>query len=192
MRVSVLARNRWMVAMRGGLAVLFGVALALWRDVTLPVVVVFFGAYALLDGLWAIASVVLLAAPRGGYRDLEVWSVGLEGLLGVAAGGLAIGWPLVSRDFIYVLAMWGVATGALEIFTAALLPRESAGHWLFGTAGVLSVFLAILVLMVPHADTARMVELIAAYAMGFGILLSAAAMRFDAPRAPGHARQGGA
>jgi uncharacterized membrane protein HdeD (DUF308 family) len=174
-----------MVAVRGVLAVLFGLTLALWRDATLPVVVVAFGAYALLDGLWAIASVLAVAVPRGEQRALEVWAVVLEGLLGVGVGVLALGWPLVSGEFVTVLALWAAATGALEIFTAALLPRATVAPWLLGTAGVLSVFLAVLVVLVPRADGAGTVGLIALYAIAFGVLLSAAALRFHAPR---HAR----
>ena len=184
MRLGVLARHRWMVAMRGVLAVVFGLTIALWRDITLPIVALLFGGYAMLDGLWAIASVITVTAPYGRHRDLEAWSVGLGGLLGVTFGALAIGWPMVPRDFVVVVALWAGAMGALEILTAALLPRDTSAHWLLGTAGVLSLFLAGLVLMVPRADSGAMVELISGYAVGFGMLLTAAAMQFRAPAAP--------
>lgn len=186
MRLGVLARNRWMVAVRGVLAIVFGLTVILWRDITLPVVVVVFGVYALLDGLWAIVSALVMAWPQGRHRDLDVWSVGAEGLLGVAVGALAIGWPFVSGEFVSVLALWAAATGVLEIVTATLLPRETSAHWLIGTAGVLSIFLAVLVFMVPRADSPRVVQFIAGYAVGFGMLLSSAAMQF---RAPGTSRR---
>ena len=109
-------------------------------------------------------------------------------VLGVGFGALAIGWPLVSRDFVTVLALWAAATGLLEILMAALMPRQMSAHWLIGTAGVLSVFLAVLVFMVRHADSPPVVELIAGYTVGFGMLLAAAALQFRTPRASRAAR----
>lgn len=188
MALGELVRNRWMVGVRGLLAIGFGLTVAMWTDITLPIVVVVFGVYVLLDGLWAIASGLVVAASCRRYGDLDVWAVGLEGLLGVGFGALAIGWPLVSRDFVTVLALWAAATGLLEILMAALMPRQMSAHWLIGTAGVLSVFLAVLVFMVRHADSPPVVELIAGYTVGFGMLLAAAALQFRTPRASRAAR----
>ena len=182
MQLAPLVRNWWMMAMRGAFAILFGLTLAVWPDLTLPTVVVLFGAYAVLDGLWAVG-----AAARAAERSLDTWPVALEGVVSIVLGGIALGWPFVSREFIYVVAFWGVVTGALEILTAVTVPRTAAGHWLLGTGGVSSLFLALLVLMLPRADTTGVVRLLAAYAFVFGVLVSLAAIRF---RDPASSRRG--
>jgi uncharacterized membrane protein HdeD (DUF308 family) len=173
MQLATLVRNWWMMAVRGAFAIVFGLTLVLWPDVTLATVVVLFGAYAVLDGLWAIGAAAWASA-----RSFDAWPVALEGAVSVVLGGIALLWPFVSREFIYVVAFWGLLTGALEIFEAVGLPRETAGHWLLGTGGVSSVFLALLILMLPRADAASVVPLIAAYAFVFGVLVSLAAIRF--------------
>jgi uncharacterized membrane protein HdeD (DUF308 family) len=173
MRLATLVRNWWMMAVRGGFAILFGLALVLWPDVTFPTVVVLFGAYAVLDGLWAIGAATVVSE-----RSFDPWPVAVEGAVSIVLGGIALLWPFVSREFIYLVAFWGLATGILEIVTAVALPRETAGHWLLGTGGVSSVFLALLVLMLPRADAAGVVPLIAAYALVFGVLVSLAAVGF--------------
>jgi uncharacterized membrane protein HdeD (DUF308 family) len=185
--MDALIRNSWMMMVRAVLAVAFGLALLSWPGVTLSVVVVLFGVYAMLDGAWAIA-----AGARASRRWLDAWPVALEGLVSVGLGVLALGWPFVSRRFLYVIAGWGIATGVLEIAAAITLPRHVAGHWLLGTAGASSMFLAFLILSLPHADVEEAVPIIGTYAIAFGAVVAAAAVRFrhdrQAPRPGGAAR----
>src|SRR5205814_4243800 len=89
--LQALVRNWWMMAARGGLAILFGLMLFV-PDVTLSMVVVLFGAYAILDGVWAVASVMWTSRRSGGAL-----AVTAEGLVSVALGVLALSWPMVPR-----------------------------------------------------------------------------------------------
>jgi uncharacterized membrane protein HdeD (DUF308 family) len=172
--VAALVHNWWMMAGRGGLAIVFGFVLLLWPNVTLPIVVLLFGAYALLDGVWTIA-----AGWRASAKLFDAWPVTLEGMVSVALGALSLLWPFVPRQFIYVLAGWGIVTGALEILAAIHLPPARAGHWLLATGGFSSLFLAFLILLLPYAAVDRVVHLIAAYALVFGLALLLAAIRFS-------------
>ena len=47
--VAMLARNWWILAIRGVAAILFGIGAFLWPDITLWVLVLMFGAYALTE-----------------------------------------------------------------------------------------------------------------------------------------------
>ncbi|HEX9818624.1 MAG TPA: DUF308 domain-containing protein [Methylomirabilota bacterium] len=178
MKLAALVRNWWMMAARGGLAILFGLAVLGWPDVTLSVVVLLFGVYAVVDGAWTVA-----AGARASERLFDAWPVVLEGVVSVALGALALGWPLQAGQFVYVLAGWGLATGGLELLAAFYLPRAGAAHWLLATAGLSSLFLAGLLLLLPHADTDVIVRVIAVYAQVFGVALLAAAVCF--PREAG-------
>jgi uncharacterized membrane protein HdeD (DUF308 family) len=169
-----------MMAVRGGLAMAFGATLALWPDVTLPTVVVLFAVYAILDGAWAIGAATW-TSERG--FALDAWPVALEGLFGVAVGVIALAWPFVPRDLVYVVALWGAVTGALELLITPFVPRDRAAHWLLATAGVCSLFLAVLIVVLPLVGGALVVRLVASYAIIFGVLLMSAAVGFrDAAR----------
>jgi uncharacterized membrane protein HdeD (DUF308 family) len=170
-----LVRNWWMMAARGVFAMAFGAVLVLWPSVTLPWVVALFAGYAMLDGAWAIAAATW-TAERG--RRWDAWPVAVEGLASVAIGAVALVWPWVPKQMIYVVAFWGLITGALELLTALAVPRHRALHWIMGTAAVSSLFLAVLVMLVPLADATSGVALIAAYAIIFGVLMISAAVRF--------------
>jgi uncharacterized membrane protein HdeD (DUF308 family) len=168
-----LVRNWRMVACRGGLAILFGLCVLLWPRLDLGVLVTLFGAYAFLDGVYTLASVFL--RPR--VHPLEWWPVALEGAVGVALGALAIVWPFVPYRMIWMIAFWGIVTGILEVLLATRLPRELESHWLLAVGGVASLFLAVLVLILPHAVASAVAWALGLYALVFGVLVSLAALR---------------
>jgi len=168
--LTTLGRNWWMVGARGALAVLFGILLLLRPTIPLDRVVALFGVYAALDGAWAIASALWVTR-----KSFAGWPVLLEGAVSLVVGVLALVWPLVPRQLIGAIAIWGLLTGALEILAAARLPRGVAGYWLLATGGVFSLFLAALILMLPHASQPYIVCALGVYALVFGTALVATA-----------------
>jgi uncharacterized membrane protein HdeD (DUF308 family) len=54
--LDTLARTWWAIALRGLVAVLFGVAAFIWPGLTLTVLVILWGAYALVDGVFALVA----------------------------------------------------------------------------------------------------------------------------------------
>ncbi len=165
-----LGKNWWMICVRGALAILFGALLLVRPATSLNLLVAFGGVYALLDGGWAIASALWVTRTW-----FTAWPVLLEGAVSVAVGGLALVWPLVPRELVLAIATWGLLTGILEITAAVRLPRRGAGYWLLATGGVFSLFLAVIILVLPHADQPAVVSTLGLYALAFGALLVAAA-----------------
>jgi uncharacterized membrane protein HdeD (DUF308 family) len=176
-----LVRNWWMMAGRGILAVLFGCVMALWRVPVLDAIIVPFGIYAIVDGLLAIASAIRAARPR-----TAGWPIALGGIVSVGLGGLALLGPFVPRPLLVVLVAWGLLTGIFEIVAALRLPRKFAAHWLLGTGGVSSIFLALVVLALPRAASDRVALSLAVYAIVFGIAILLAALRFRPAGRDGH------
>ncbi len=173
MIIAALVENWWIVAMRGAFAVLFGLSVLLWPGITLSTVVMLFAAYAILDGVWALASAV-----RTSEHLLDAWPVALEGVVSLAIGTVALASPFVSRALISWLVAWGLVTGAREIVGASRLPREVAGHWLLATGGASSLFLAMCIAILPHASVRPVAAALGVYALLFGALVSVAAFRF--------------
>jgi uncharacterized membrane protein HdeD (DUF308 family) len=154
------------------------VAITLWPNVTLSAVVALFGLYAILDGAWSVAAGV-----RASTRRLEAWPVMLQGAAGVTLGAVALTWPTVPRHLVYVLAAWGVGTGILEILAALSMATRGARFWLLVTGGLSSLFLATLILLLPHAEVGLVKRIVAAYAQVFGVVMLVAAIGFSGKRA---------
>ena len=180
-----LVKNWWMMAGRGVLAVLFGAAIALWRIPVSDAVVISFGTYAIADGILAIASVLRAARFR-----MTGWPIALEGIVSIVLGGLVFVWPYFPRRAIGVLIAWGVLTGICEIVAAVRFPRELAAHWLVATGGASSIFLALVVLALPHTGSDWLALALAAYAIVFGIVMLLASLLFRLAAPAGRSQRG--
>jgi len=171
--VIVLARNWWALALRGLFAILFGIAAFAWPGITLGALVLLYGAYALVDGVFAIAAAVV-----GRTDGMPWWALVLEGVAGIAVGIMTFAWPgITALVLLYLIAAWAVVTGIFEIVAAVRLRKEIQGEWLLALSGILSVLFGFALVFNPLAGALAVVWLIGAYAIAFGVLMIALAFR---------------
>ena len=169
----VVARNWWALALRGVLGMVFGVFTFVAPAAALAALVLLFGAYALVDGIFN-----LIAAIRGRGGVQPWWALVLEGIVSIVAGVITFIVPgLTALTLVYVIAAWAILTGVLEIVAAVRLRRELTGEWRLVLSGVLSIVFGVLVMLAPGAGALAMVLLIGAYSIVFGALLLALAQR---------------
>jgi len=171
LNLHALAKNWWLLLMRGIAGILFGVLAFVWPGITLLSLIFLYGAYALLDGIFAI-----MAAIRGGTA--ERWWLALIGVLGIAAGLLTFLWPGMTA---LVLAMfigaWSLVHGIFEIVGAIRIRKEIDNEWWLILSGALSVLFGLAILIMPGAGALALVWIIGAYAIVFGALLVGFALR---------------
>jgi uncharacterized membrane protein HdeD (DUF308 family) len=159
-----LARNWWALALRGVAAVIFGVLALFLPGAAITVLVILFGAYALVDGIFALIGAFRTSSQR--------WVLVLEGIAGVLAGIIALFWPGVAAiSLLYIIAAWAVVTGIAEIAAAIRLRKEIEGEWLLMVAGAISIIFGIFAMLQPAAGLLAIVWVIALYAILFGIVL---------------------
>jgi uncharacterized membrane protein HdeD (DUF308 family) len=171
--LTQLARNWWVLALRGAIAVLFGLAAFVWPGITLAALVLLFGAYTLVDGVFAV-----IAALTGRSGHERWWVLLLEGLVGIAVGVLTFIWPAITEfALLYLIAAWAVVTGVIEIIAAIRLREELEGEWLLILGGIASVLLGLILLARPGAGALAVIWMIGAYAIVFGVLLVILAFR---------------
>ena len=158
----------WALAIRGAIAIIFGLAALLRPGIALEALILLFGAYALVDGVFAIVGV--FGGTRGGTPR---WLLLVEGIAGILAGIIAFVLPGVTAIvFLYLIAAWAVITGVSEIATAIRLRQEIRGEWALIIGGAFSVLFGVILAVVgPLAGLLSLIWLIGIYAMIFGILL---------------------
>ena len=167
------AGHWWALALRGVIAILFGLAALLRPDIALQALILLFGAYALVDGVFAIVGV--FGGTRGGTPR---WLLLLEGVVGILAGIIAFVNPgLTAFALLYLVAAWAIVTGLAQIATAIRLRQEIQGEWALILGGVLSVIFGLLLAVLPGVGILSLIWLIGAYAIVFGILLLITAFR---------------
>ena len=168
------AGHWWALALRGAIAIVFGLAALLRPGIALEALILLFGAYALVDGVFAIVGI--FGGTRGGTPR---WLLLIEGIAGILAGLIAFVLPgLTALLLLYLIAAWAIVTGIFEIATAIRLRNEIRGEWAVIAGGVLSVvFGVILIVVSSFAAILSLIWLIGIYAVAFGIMLLFAGFR---------------
>jgi uncharacterized membrane protein HdeD (DUF308 family) len=174
---QMLAQNWWVLALRGVLALFFGVVALLLPGVPITALVLLFAAYMLVDGIFAV-----IAGARAARRQ-EHWGLLIfEGIVDLIAGGIALVWPLITVvAFIYLLAAWAIVSGGL-VFAAAFRLQLEHGRWLLAFSGLASLVWGFLLLMWPLVGAVVLAWWMGAYALVFGVALLFLAFRLRRQR----------
>jgi uncharacterized membrane protein HdeD (DUF308 family) len=173
-----LARNWWLLALRGVLGILFGIGAFVWPGATLTALILVFGAYVFVDGIFAVVAGI------GMRTQLSLWWVVLlEGVAGIILGLLTFRSPdITALVLLSLIAAWSIITGIFEIATALRLRKLIANEWLLILSGVLSIIFGILLIAQPGAGAISIVWLLGAYALLFGIFTLMLALRLRGMR----------
>ncbi|HEX2053314.1 MAG TPA: HdeD family acid-resistance protein [Actinomycetota bacterium] len=168
--VQAVSGKWWIFAVRGAIAVVFGVMALAWPQITILALVSLYGAYALVDG---ILSIVLSIRGPGTRWPLLAW-----GVLGVLAGIAVFLWPgITALVLVYLIAAWAIFTGIAEVAAAILFRKEMTGEWALGLAGLLSIVVGAAMAVFPGAGALSITWLIGAYAIALGLILLIVAVR---------------
>jgi uncharacterized membrane protein HdeD (DUF308 family) len=181
--VRNLAENWWALVIRGVAGVLFGIAALIWPPGAVAALVLLFGAYALVDGVFNLIAAI--RAPKEGKR----WGwLALSGAIGVATGLITFFFPgITALALVLLVAAWSLVTGIAEIIAAIQLRRLIRHEWLLGLSGLLSVAFGVLLFLRPATGALALAIWIGAYALLFGALLIALGIRL---RSWGRAHRG--
>src|SRR5438874_3121001 len=166
MLIETLKRHWWVPVLRGIAAIVFGVIAFVYPGLTVAVLVLLFGAWVLVDGVFRIVGAI-------GHRASDPdwgWQL-VIGILGIIIGFLTFHAPAITAlALVIYIAAWALMIGATEIAVAFKLRREIKGEWFFILMGLLSIVFAIMLLWNPLPGALALVWLIASYAIVFGFL----------------------
>lgn len=171
--IVLLAKNWWVFLLRGVLALIFGIIALFFPAPTFMSLVLVFGAFALVDGAFALAS-----AFTSNAKSENWWWIILEGVVGIAIGLLTLIQPAAMGEaWLILIAAWAIVGGLLEIITAIRVRKLIEGELWLILGGLLSVIFGVLVLLYPVGGAITIAVIIGAYAIIFGIMFIALALR---------------
>jgi uncharacterized membrane protein HdeD (DUF308 family) len=163
-----------MIALRGVAAIAFGVLTLVWPGLTLWALVVLFGAYALVDGIFGLIEV---ARGAPGTHARRGWFI-FDGLLGVAAGVITLAWPgITALALLLVIAFWAFLLGAIRSAAAIRFRDEIPHAWIPALSGALSIVFGALLVITPGAGALVITWLIGWFALLLGTVELVAAAR---------------
>jgi len=181
--LALIARNWWIVFLRGLFAVLFGVLAFVWPGITLAALILVFGFYAIFDGMMALGIGFMVGAKVW-------WPMILIGVLSLAAGIGALAWPaLTALALLSLIAAWAIFRGIVEIMAAFQLRAWIENEWMLILGGLCSILFGVLVAFRPGAGALAVLWIIGAFAIVYGVLAIALSFKLRALRP--HAPHGG-
>lgn len=162
---QMIGNFRTMFLFRGLAAILFGVLTLVWPKLSLSVLVLLFGVFAVISGITAVAAALRSTGEQG-------WGFLLfEGILSILAGVIALVWPgATALAFLYLLAAWAILTGVVEIVAPLSFPMSGGRAVLSVLSGLVSIVFGILIAAQPSSGLLAVVWLIGFYAIVFGIM----------------------
>jgi uncharacterized membrane protein HdeD (DUF308 family) len=165
MLLETLKHHWWVPVLRGVVAIIFGIIAFVYPGLTVAVLVLLFGAWVLVDGIFRIIGVI-------GHRSDPDWGWQLViGILGIIVGLLTFHAPAITAlALVIYIAAWALMIGATEIIAAIKLRHEVKGEWFLILMGVVSILFAIMLLWNPLPGALALVWLIGSYAIVFGVL----------------------
>jgi uncharacterized membrane protein HdeD (DUF308 family) len=169
-----MARNWWTLLIRGILAVSFGLGiLFVWPGYVVATLVLVFGIYGIADGVFSI----LLGIRHHNYP--RWWLVVLEGVVSIIAGVFVLVYPqLALATLLYIIAIWAIFTGIVEVIRAIQLREEIDGEWLMVFGGVLSaLFGGLLIVGDPETNIRALLWLFGGLMVGFGVVMIILSLR---------------
>ena len=149
-------------ATRGAVALAFGLVLLGWPNVGLSLMVALVGAFALANGLVSGATALAVLAESGWHR---LW-LALDAFAGVAIGVIVLVWPDLSAvALLYLIAVWAIAIGAVELVGALLLPLGAARSLLLALNGIVLGAFGTVMFAAPGEGAVALLALVAACAL---------------------------
>jgi uncharacterized membrane protein HdeD (DUF308 family) len=170
MLLGAVARNWWLILVRGLAAIAFGIVCLVWPAIGLLALVLLWGIYALVDGV----SAIIWGAGSGW------WSMVLVGIVSVVGGLIALFWPgITALALLYLIAAWAIVRGVSEIVAAVQLRQQIENEWALALGGAVSILFGVLIALYPGAGALSVVWLIGIFAIIFGIVAVALSLRLQ-------------
>lgn len=171
--LQALAKSWWIVLIRGVVAVLLGLMLWFRPESSLAVLVLFFGAWMLVDGVFTVVASIV------GRKEQEDWGWMLvSGIMSVILGVLTLRAPgITAIVLVLYVAVWAMMLGISQIALGWRIRKETRDEWMLYLGGAVSLLFGISVLWNPGAGALSIVWMIALFALLFGISLIVLSLR---------------
>src|SRR5262245_48521475 len=162
--IGQLRHNWGWFIVRGVAAIVFGGIALMWPGLTLVILTVAWGAYALTDGV-----AELIGAVRMREQGRPIWPMAVAGLVGIAAGLITSLKPGMSAMVLLLwIAAWALVTGLFQLITAVQFRKAIDNEWMLVLSGVLSVAFGGFMLLRPGAGAVAFAWTIAVFAIALG------------------------
>lgn len=171
--VDLLIRNGWAVALRALLASAFGACVIVSRGLPMPALVIAYGMYSVVDGIFAFSA----AMQRRGPNEAPHWAYLVVGSSSIGLGLVMLLWGgMTIALLVYLVAASAVVSGLAQVAGALRLRRQVRGEWLMALGGCVGIAFGVASVALS-VGSATLASWVGGYRLIDGALLAALALR---------------
>jgi uncharacterized membrane protein HdeD (DUF308 family) len=161
---GVLTRTWWLVLLRGVAGAGFGAAVLARPDLSLQVLALAFGVFAVVDGTLGVLTALA--------SDRHVWLLAADGAAGLSGGLVVLAWPAVpTLALIIIVSAWAALRGVTEALAAWRLHRQCPREVTLGAAALAGLVAAALLATHPGESVRSVGREAGAAVAAAGVLL---------------------
>lgn len=179
---TVLTVKWRFIAMRGLIAVGFGLVMAIWPNITLPIAFVIFGLFVMLEGF----ATVFISFTR---RSEDRWIPLAIGWASVLIGVFAVAWPTYTAGHLFWSAIvWALVAGTGSFVLAHRSLGDPISLLLFTFSGLVLYALALTLGISPTVGAGPIMTTVGVFAVVVGLVT--VVLGFQLRRITGDLRKG--
>lgn len=161
-------KNWWLLTLKGLFAIVFGIFALFVPNVTLTVLMEYFGILVLLSGLFLVIGSLTHMKSN---RHWTNWF--FEGILDIIVGGVIMLYPGLTLDlFIILLGIWAVTVGFAQMFNALNAHRSGRAKWLMLLNALVVIVFGLVLFINPTESELALTYLVGAFSIAFGLLIT--------------------
>jgi uncharacterized membrane protein HdeD (DUF308 family) len=164
---QITSSNWWLLALQAIVAIIVGIAIIAWPQLSLAVFIYLFGVFVVVDGIVAMGLAITRRKESAGW-----WAILLGGMLGVIVGILIFVNPRVTGLFMaYLVAIWALVIGIFSLVQAFSPETSSVQRWTAALTGILALLLGVFLFVRPGSGILSLTWLVGAFCIVYGVLL---------------------
>lgn len=170
---KMFKRPWWELAIRGLVAILFGLVAIFWPGITLGVILWIFGIFVLVYGIFSVAGSFAMR-----HDNKDWWIVLVSGIFGIIIGIIALAaFEIFAISVLLLIGIWAIVGGILEIAAAGKSPPGTQGKGLLYAAGIISIIFGLVMVIWPYITGMAVFIVLGIFAILLGILLLVGAVK---------------
>ena len=168
-------KSSWLWRLLAGIIlVILGIAILVYPDITLAIIVLLVGIFLIIAGLFEL--IFGFSAEAKGAR----WLFILKGIINLLLGIVLLVYPDITLTiFVYIVAAWAIVWGIFELLATFMVPKEQShavygtgGKWVGVIIGLIAIAFGIVIAVYPDATLTIIIYLVGFLAIAVGILMA--------------------
>jgi len=162
---SISSQNRWLAVIGGIVAILFGILAFAMPGTMLASLVLFFGAFVIIDAIILLAGGIMAGGEAANLRWVLIAGAVVTLIIGVLALWNPVGFVIA---LVVLIGIWTLVSGLVQVFVG-IAARGAPYWWVMLISGILGIIVGLYIITQPVAGSVVLIWALGIYAVVYGV-----------------------